>query len=456
MQQDHLLQEKISKLFVRYALPSMLSMFGMSLYVFADTYFIATGVGAIGLTALNIVLPFYSLIFGLGHMIGIGGAIVYTLDRVAGRKEEADGVFSLSLCLAAVPAILFMILGCFFANELCTALGASPDALPYSVTYVQVVALFTPMFMANSILSAFVRNDHAPNLAMAGMIAGALFNIVFDYIFIFPMKMGMFGAALATAISPVIGILVQIFHFFRKKNGFGFHKFTFRWSTVGRIARGGTNSLITELAGGIVVFAFNAAILTRMGDVGVAAYGIIANIAMVAVSLFNGISQGIQPLISANASANQGDRCRQALRIANVTAFGVGLLLWLCSILFPGPIIEAFNRDGVALLTQYASEGIGIYFSSFLLAGINIVVASYFQARLMSKQSIALALCRGFFAILAGLWTLPFIFGNTGIWLTVPFAELVTLIVALIFLKLNHARTDILPEGPLVREEQAP
>lgn len=202
--------------FLRYASLNVLGMLGLSCYILADTYFIAKGMGADGLAALNLAIPVYSFMNGAALMLGMGGATRYSILRGAGDREGADPIFTKTLAYAAALAALFVLIGLFGAERLASLLGAKGAVYDMTRTYLRVILLFSPAFLLNQTLLCFVRNDGGPHLAMAAMVSGSLANIVLDYVFIFPCGMGIFGAVLATGCAPLISIAILSFWFFKK------------------------------------------------------------------------------------------------------------------------------------------------------------------------------------------------------------------------------------------------
>lgn len=233
--------------FVRYVGPSILGLAGTSCYILADTYFISLGAGSLGLTALNIALPIFNIIFGLGAMVGIGSATRYAL-----RQDEK--AFTQALWLAALFSLPFLALAAA-PERLSAALGAKGEVLAITTEYLWVVLMFSPFFLLNTVIQCFVRNDGAPRLVMMGTLFGSLFNIVFDYIFIFPMGLGMFGAALATGCSPIVSLLVLSSHCLKKHNHFHCMRLGPRPAIAQDIARLGSAGFVTEVANGVVIFA---------------------------------------------------------------------------------------------------------------------------------------------------------------------------------------------------------
>ena len=203
--------------FAKYVSLNIIGMMGLSCYILADTFFVAQGIGVNGLSALNLAIPIYSFLHGTGLMIGMGGATRYSISK---SKET----FTQSLYYAFFISCLFLIIGILFSNQLATLLGADSDTLQNANIYLRTILNFAPMFLLNNVIICFVRNDDNPQLSMAAMLIGSFSNIILDYIFIFPCKMGMFGAAFATGIAPVISLMILSLHFIKKKNTFYFKK----------------------------------------------------------------------------------------------------------------------------------------------------------------------------------------------------------------------------------------
>ncbi|MEI0604030.1 MATE family efflux transporter, partial [Brachyspira alvinipulli] len=290
----------ILNLFVKYVSLNILGMIGLSCYILADTFFVARGTGSEGLAALNIAIPIYNFINGIGLMIGMGSATKYAILKTQNRNHEANIIFSNALIYIVIFAAFFIITAAFFTGKIAYMLGARDNVHTMTDIYLKVVLFFSPMFMLNNLLLGFIRNDNHPKLAMFGMIMGSLFNIVFDYVFIFPLNMGIFGAALATGFSPIVSMLVLSVLFIKKENTFCIVKPSINFKKFFETVSLGISFLITEVSSGFVMIAFNIVILNIAGNIGVAAYGIIANIALVIIAIFTGTGQGIQPIISSN------------------------------------------------------------------------------------------------------------------------------------------------------------
>ena len=243
--------------FLRYTSLNVMGMIGLSCYILADTFFVSKGLGAKGLAALNLAIPVYNFINGSGLMIGMGSGIRYSILKSQKQEKRADQVFTHGLILTACLAAVFFLLGLFASEQIAAMLGADETVFQMSRIYLPVILLFSPMFMMNNLLLCFVRNDGAPQRSMTAMIVGSLSNVVLDYIFIFPLEMGIFGAVLATGFAPLISILILSPYFIRKKNQFHPVRCSLRLKILGQIVSGGLPSLITEVSSGIVILVFN-------------------------------------------------------------------------------------------------------------------------------------------------------------------------------------------------------
>jgi putative MATE family efflux protein len=435
--------EKVSirRNFGRYVSQNILAMIGISCYVLVDTFFIAQAVGSEGITILNLCLPIYNFIAALGSMIGVGSAIEFAVHKAEGH-EDKDLYFYNAFWFCLIIGFVTMFLGLFASKQILYVMGADEELALGGIQYMRTFMFFGPTLVVNYAINAFVRNDGEPTLAMASTVAGSLFNIVFDYIFMYPLGMGMFGAALATAFSPFVEIAICSVHFFKPTNNI---KFLWKMPSLGRLfsaCKVGVSSFIGEFAVGITTTIFNYMILRLSGHVGVAAYGIIANLSLVFVAIFNGISNGNQPLISTAFGKGRKEEYHFLLKLGLEIALLISVISYIIVIVCSEGIISAFNSDGSIQLHDYAKMGLIIYFFGCIFAGLNTVIASYFSAQREALPALIISLARGvvligFFAVVLGL-----MFGMNGVWASYPVAEGVTLIIAISFLIIN-ARKDI-------------
>ena len=416
-------QQTALRSFGRYASLNILGQAGISCYILADTFFVSRGMGATGLAALNIVLPLYNLMNGIGLMIGVGSATHFTICRAQGQQKDADRAFTHAAGLGLAAGVFFLLLGLLAAGPLARLLGADAETYAQGSVYLRTLLSFGPFFVMNNVMLAFVRNDGGPGRAMCGMVVGSLSNVVMDYVFIFPLGMGMFGAALATGVSPLISLLILSGHLRAPGRGFHLLRTRPRLRLLPALCTPGLPSLISELSSGVVLLLFNQVLLRLAGNTGVAAYGIVANLALVAVAVFTGLSTGMQPLVSHSSGSGSDDTLRRLFRYGIVTALTIATALYAVVAASAGPIAAAFNSAGDPVLAGYAVEGLRIYFLGFWCAGLNIVAAAFFSASGRAGQGFAISLLRGVVVIPPVLLALTAVWDVPGVWAAFPVVE---------------------------------
>lgn len=424
--------------FFKYSSLNVLGMIALSCYILADTFFVSKALGADGLAALNLAIPVYSFINGSGLMIGMGGGIKYSIAKSQGAAQRADQTFTNSAVLTAVIAACFFLTGLLASGPLTLLLGADGTVYEMTRTYLQVILLFAPMFMTNNLLLCFIRNDGAPQLSMAAMITGSLSNVVLDYVFMFPLGMGIFGAVLATGLAPVISILVLSPYLLRRKNQFHLRKCRISGKLALGIFSSGLPSLITEVSSGIVIIVFNTIILGIAGNIGVAAYGVIANLSLVVMSIYTGISQGIQPLLSSGYGTGNRKKIQSVLRYALVSAVLISVVVYVCVFFGADPIAAVFNSEQNATLQSIAVTGLKIYFTACVFAGFNIILSVYFTSTENALPAHIISILRGFVVIIPMAFLLSAAAELTGVWAAFPATELiVSLIGAGLFFRIG-------------------
>lgn len=419
------------KEFIRYITLNVLGMIGLSGYILADTFFIAKGLGANGLTALNLAIPIYSFIHGTGLMLGMGGATKYAIFWGQKEHQKSHQVFTNTLYLTVLSAAVFMFTGSLLSGKITALLGADGAVFSMTETYLRIILLFAPAFLLNEVLICFVRNDNNPKLSMLAMLTGSLSNILLDYIFIFPLHLGIRGAVLATGAAPVISICILSWHFIRRQNNFHWIKTKISASLAGNILSLGLSSLINEAASGIVMIAFNMLILSLQGNTGVAAYGVIANLSLVVISIYTGIAQGTQPIISRTYGNGDKNSQRQILKYAIITTEFLSACIYLLFFQMAYPIVSIFNSGKNMQLQQIAVTGLKLYFTAIPFAGFNIILAMYFAATDHALPAQVISLARGLFLILPAAVCLSWLIGMSGIWLSFPITEIIVTIAGI-------------------------
>ena len=429
----------LTKQFFKYVSQNIFGLLGTSCYILADTYFIAQAAGTDGVTLLNLCLPIYNLIFAFGSMIGLGAATRYAILRAQG-DARAQRYFSNAIFCVCILAVPFMLVGIFSPDGLLRLMGGDADIVALGVNYARIFLMFTPFFMCNYVVASFVRNDGDPSLAMVATLSGSLFNVVFDYIFIFPMGLGLPGAALATAISPILSIAVCSAHFIKKSNTITFVRKAPSVRLLAQSCQLGISGFVGELSSGVTTTVFNFLLLRLAGNVAVAAYGVVANFALVATAIFNGVAQGAQPLVSQCYGKNEMAGARKLLLLGCGTALGLAALLYGVVFGYTDALTALFNSENSALMAAYAHSGMRIYFVGYFFAGCNIVAAGYLGAVNRPAEASITSLCRGMVAIVVCSLVLSALFGMNGVWAAFPVSEAITLALTVFLLKRKAGR----------------
>lgn len=403
----------------------------MSLFILADTFFIANGVGSDGIAALNIVLPVINIIHGIGWMFGVGGAALFSIALGKGEVFKAKQYFSRTILLVVIISFIFACLALLFSQPLIYLLGARGQIIDMSLAYYQIVVGCSPFFIMNNVMISFLRNDNSPQLATKALLTGGLFNIIMDYLLIFPLGMGLSGAAIATGVSPIIGLLVSSFHWRNPKRIISFEKVSLEFNQLKVIVKIGFSSFLNEFSSAFVMFLFNIVLLHLAGNIGVAAYGIIANMNIIVIAIFTGLGQGLQPL--ASVAYGRGDRknLKKTLRHGLCLALVFALLFLVVIFAWAPEITDLFNAENNVQLAKIANQGLRLYFLSYPFTAINFVVIFFMSAIEKAKASFVPSTLRGVILIPPFLWLLTYLFELQGVWLTMLGVDFASFLVSI-------------------------
>mgnify|MGYP002510207180 CR=1 FL=1 len=423
--------KNLLKEFIKYISFNIMGQLAYSCYTLADTFFVSSALGSNGLAALNLAFPVLCFINGIGLMIGIGGGTKFTVSRIRGEKDKADKVFTNSVYLVILFSFLFVLTGMLLSGKIVHLLGVDDSIFTMTNTYLRTMLFFAPAFLTNNLLQCFIRNDGRPSLSMAAMITGSLSNVVLDYIFVFPLEMGIFGAILATGLAPIISIMVLSPYIIKRKNSFHLTTCLPEFKRIVDIISGGVPALVTEASSGITMIVFNSIILRLEGNAGVAAYGIIAAVSLVVVAIYTGLSQGIQPIISkSHGLRNKGD-VKAILRYSFITVVLLSAAIY--SVIFFGAqlIAAVFNSEHNEVLQQIAVTGLKIYFISCPFVGFNVIASTCFASTENPKPANIISILRGFIIIIPMAFLMSALLKMLGVWLAFPLTEFVAAVTGI-------------------------
>ncbi|WP_343562095.1 MATE family efflux transporter [Kiloniella sp. b19] len=423
-------------LFVRFALPSTLGMLAISSASIIDGIFVGNYVGADALAALSLTAPFFGLVFGVLIMLAVGSAVIAGQHVGEGRQDSANDVFSQALVFVLM---LFALLACvllLFPEQVVRLFGARGGLLDLSAEYVWVLGWFLPVLAVDLLLSHFLRVDGRPGLVLAGMMIPAVGNVALDYILIAWFELGVTGAALATGLSYVFGLLIMLSHFLSARARLRFVRPSGSFRSLVQASRNGFSEFLNESSGGLIVFLFNWILIVSIGTEGVAAFTIVNYMLFLGVLLFYGVSEGVVPLISVNHGAGKFVRTRSFLNCAIVFNLACGMLLAAILFLWPRELISLFlEREETEGVVELAVEFTRVVWFLFLLNGISIAVSAYFTGTGQAGKSALIAFARALFlpvALIALFWQ---IWGYMGAFYALPLAEFATLLLCFVLLR---------------------
>lgn len=404
-----------------------------SIYGIVDMAMVGQYQGPGGTAALAVVAPVWNIIYSLGLLTGIGGSVLYSMEKGKGEKRRGNDYFSAALLGTILFAALCWFTVIFFDKQMLLLFGAEETLLPLARQYLLPVKFAVPLFLFNQMLAAFLRNDSNPGLATAAVLAGGIFNIFGDYFFVFTMDMGIMGAGLATAIGAAITFAVMLTHFFSKKNTLKFVRPDGVFRKLKQIVVTGFSTFFIDVAMGILTMLFNRQIVKYLGTDALSVYGVIVNISTVVQCCAYSVGQAAQPIISINFGAGKWGRIKSTLKYAlySVAFFSI---VWTALIAaFPNGFIRIFMAptDAIYRIAPFIMRSYGI---SFLLLPLNIFSTYYFQSLMKPGTSFIVSVTRGMVVSGALIYALPVLFNGNAIWFAMPVTEVIVAVYVIVMI----------------------
>ena len=435
------LTDDIRKLYRKMLVPSLTGAVVMSIYSFVDTIAVGQSEGATGAAAMAVIAPVYGLMVFLGLLCGIGGSVMMSIARGEGKFEKGDACFTGSVILVCIITGIAWILMNLFREPIFYFFGANNEIISKTIEYGKWIVWFMPVFVFTMFIAAFIRNDGAPKLAMIAVVTGGCINIFGDWFLVFPMKMGMTGAALATVIGTSMQAVIMCSYFFQKKCSLRIARPNHILRGFRRVLQIGIGASLLDLGTIIIGIMMNRQIL-RYGDTTqLAVFGVIATILSLFQALFCGVGQAIQPLVSSNFGAGQRARCCKVRDYSLATVIMMGVAFCMLGECFPVAITKLFVADAPEVFAS-APHAFRLFFLMFLFLGIVVDSDYYLQSVMEEKKSIMIGLMHS--AILSGSFclVLPVFFRMNGVWLAVPVADMLTALIGILFVKKSQKTLD--------------
>lgn len=439
--------EKIGKLILKFSVPAIISMLVNAIYNIVDQIFIGQGIGMLGIAATNIAFPLTTVCTAIGLLLGAGGAANFNLRLGAGKKEAASTMAGNAISLLAISGVAIAAVVLLFLQPMLRFFGATELVMPYATPYAAITAPGIPFLIFSTGAVTLIRADGSPNYAMASVLAGAVFNVIFDPIFLFVFGMGIEGIALATLLGQILSAGITLFYLMRR----------FRTAPLARrhlrpraeygkaICALGAGPCVNQLAMMIVQIALNN-ILKHYGalspygsEIPLAAVGAISKLTLLFLSLTIGIGQGCQPINSFNYGAGNYARVKQCLRTALIAASIISAATFLMFQLFPGQLMTIFGEDE-PLYLEFAVRYLRIFMMMTFVNGIHPVVSNFFTSIGRAKMGILISMTRQILFLLPLLVLLPLVMGIDGVMVAGPIADGTAALLSFILVMREYRR----------------
>ena len=412
--------------FCKYAIPSALAMFVSSLYTVIDGMFVGQGVGDSALAAVNIVLPFTVMLFGLASMFAIGGGALVSKNFGANNTEKAVNIFRQVFKFLLIISVLISVIGATFSLPIVKLLGATQRLQNLSVDYLRFYALFCIPNLTGIVLSSFVRNDGRPKLAMVSTISGAITNVILDYIFIFQFGLGIKGAAIATGLGQIVTVCMLLPHFLRGEGQLTFGNVKINKEIIKEFSHIGFPSFFSQASYSVIVLLHNIALAKYVGEIGISAYSIINYLTTNIYMVLYGITLGVQPLLSYNYGKKDAKKLIGFFKITCLTSILISGFFVIISFIFGQMIIGIFTTDPYIGKLSYNALRIASF--SYFVVGLNLDTLVYYQSIEKPKYANISCICRAVVFLPICLTLFGSIFGINGIWISAILSESLTFI----------------------------
>ncbi|GET23451.1 MATE family efflux transporter [Prolixibacter denitrificans] len=425
-------QQKIGRLMWQYFVPAFIGVMMNALYNIVDRIFIGRGVGALALSGLSVIFPIMILIAAFGMLIGVGAGVRISINLGKKDYRQAEKVLGNGLSLMVIVSLLVTVIGFMVKNPLLHLFGATGETIGYANDYLNIILLGTIFQVVGFSLNNIIRSEGNAKIAMYSMLLSAGTNLVLDPIFIFGLKMGVQGAAIATVISQILLTLWVLRHFRGEKSIVKLHLPNLKLEPVIilRILSIGMAPFAMQLAASLVQATFNTQLIRFGSDVAVGAMGIINSVVIMIIMSMIAINMAMQPIVGFNYGAKQFHRVKETWFLAMKSATWVAVISFIVVQVFPGEIIRLFNNDNKELF-QIGVKGLRIFTLMLPVVGYQVIVSSYFQS--IGKAGIAmfLTLLRQVIVLTPLLFILPKFFDLTGVWMAGPVSDFVSACIVL-------------------------
>ena len=419
---------------LRFTLPSMVMMVFTSIYGVVDGFFVSNFVGKTPFTAVNFIMPFLMILGTVCFMFGTGGSALVSKTMGEGDRDKANRIFSLLVYVSAIIGVIISVLGIAFIRPIAVLLGAEGEMLEQCVLYGRIILLALPAFILQMEFQSFFITAERPTLGLAVTVASGVTNMVLDALFVGILPLGLVGAAVATAISQLVGGIIPLVYFASKQTSLlKLTKTKFDGKALLKTCTNGSSELMSNVSMSLVGMLYNVQLLKYAGEDGVAAYGVMMYVNMIFIAVFIGYSIGTAPVIGFHFGARNKEELHGILKRSAVILSVFSVCMLGAGIVLARPLSLLFVGYDAALL-EMTVNGFFIFAFSFLFAGFAIFFSGFFTALNDGLTSAFISFLRTLVFQILAVMLLPLILGIDGIWISVVIAEAMAVLVGAICL----------------------
>lgn len=425
---------------LRFIFPTIVMMIVTSIYSIVDGFFVSNVVGKNAFAAVNLIMPVLMALGSFGFMIGTGGSALVSKTLGEGDKEKANQYFSMLIKVIIAVGSVLSLLGFILMPQVAALLGASEAIIGDCILYGRILMICNTFFMLQNSFQSFLVVAERPHFGLVISLATGINNIVFDFLLVYVLRLGIAGAAVATVMSQVLGGIIPLIYFMRKnKSQLQLVKSKIDFKALGKACLNGSSEMLTNLSVSFVSMLYNMQLIKIAAENGVAAYGVIMYVSMIFLAYFFGYAVGSAPIVSYHYGAGNTDELKNLFRKSLVLTGVVAIMMTAAAMILSSPLARLFVGYDAELMAMTA-RGMKLYSLSFLLCGFNIFGSSFFTALNNGPLSACISGLRTLVFEVAAILILPIFLKITGIWLAIVVAEGLTLIITIGFWIKNRKR----------------
>lgn len=427
---DHFTYKKL----ISFVLPSVMMVIFTSIYSVVDGLFVSNFVGKTPFAAVNLIMPVAMGVGTLGFMIGSGGSALVSKTLGEGKKEKASSYFSMLIYVSAIAGALLSGLILIFVPQISRALGAKDELLHCCIVYGRILVAALPAFVLQGVFQSLCVSAEKPGMSLVISVISGVANMVLDFLFIAVFRWGVAGAAIATAIGQILGVIIPVVYFARENTSLlRLGKTKFEMKVLLKTCANGSSEMVTNLSASIINILYNFQLMRLAGENGVAAYGVIMYVNFIFMAIFFGYSIGSAPVVSYNYGAGNHLELKNLFR-KSLTIIGVsGIVMAGAAEILTSPLVKIFAGYDAELFAM-TCRGFRIYSLAFMIMGINVWGSAFFTALNNGFVSALISFLRMFVFQIAAVLILPALIGIDGVWSAIVVAEASSLAVTITFL----------------------